>query len=124
MMGVFALIALVLAASGIYGVVSYSVARRTHEIGVRMALGAAAGEVRRQIVAQALRPALAGTVLGIAGALVLGRVMSSALYGVVTLEPGTFVGVGLLLAASALLAGYIPARRACAVDPIVALREE
>jgi putative ABC transport system permease protein len=124
MMGVFALIALVLAASGVYGVVSYSVARRTHEIGVRMALGAAAGEVRRQIVAQALRPALVGTIFGIAAAVVLGRVMSSALYGVVALEPGTFIGVGLLLGASALLAGYIPARRASAVDPVVALREE
>jgi putative ABC transport system permease protein len=124
MMTVFAGIALVLAASGVYGVVSYTVARRTHEIGVRMALGAAAGEVRRHIVSQALRPAFVGIVTGTATALALSRLMSSALYGVVALDPATFATVGLILAASALLAAYIPARRAAAIDPVVALREE
>jgi putative ABC transport system permease protein len=124
MMTVFAGIALVLAASGVYGVVSYTVASRTHEIGVRMALGAAAAEVRRQIVIQALRPAFMGIVTGTATALALSRLMSSALYGVVPLNPATFATVGLILAASALLAAYIPARRAAAIDPIVALREE
>ena len=124
MMGVFAAISLILSASGVYGVVSYSVARRTHEIGVRMALGAAAGEVRRHILAQALRPALIGTALGIAGALALTRLMSSALYGVVALEPATFAGVALMLAVAALVAAYVPARRASAIDPVSALREE
>ena len=97
MMSVFAMIALVLAASGVYGVVSYSVARRTHEIGIRMALGAAAADVRRQIVREALLPAFVGIALGTAAALALTRIMSSVLYGVVALEAGTFAGVGLLL---------------------------
>ncbi len=124
MMTVFAAIALALAASGVYGVVSYTVARRTHEIGVRMALGAAAGEVRRHIVFRALRPALLGIAAGIATALALGRLMSSALYGVVALTPATFAAVGLTLGVSALIAAYIPARRASAIDPVVALRDE
>jgi putative ABC transport system permease protein len=124
MMTVFAGIALALAASGVYGVVSYTVARRTHEIGVRMALGAAKGEVRRHIVFQALRPAFVGIATGVATALALGRLMSSALYGVVALDPATFGAVALMLAASALLAAYIPARRASAIDPVVALRDE
>jgi putative ABC transport system permease protein len=124
MMGVFAAIALVLAASGVYGVISYSVARRTHEIGIRIALGAVVSEVRRLIVTQAMRPVLAGIALGTAAALALTRIMSNALYGVVALDPATFAGVLLLLAASAFIAGYIPARRASAVDPVVALREE
>jgi putative ABC transport system permease protein len=124
MMGVFAGIALVLAASGVYGMVAYSVAQRTHEIGIRMALGATASSVRRQVIAQALRPALIGTATGLAAAVALMHLMSSALYGVVALEPGTFIVVGLLLASSALIAGYIPARRATKVDPVVALRDE
>jgi putative ABC transport system permease protein len=118
------MIALVLAASGVYGVVSYSVARRTHEIGIRMALGAAATDVRRQIVREALVPAFVGIALGTAAALALTRIMSSVLYGVVALEAGTFAGVGLLLAASAFVAGYIPARRASSIDPITSLRDE
>jgi predicted permease len=124
MMSVFAMIALVLAASGVYGVVSYSVARRTHEIGIRMALGAAATDVRRQIVREALLPAFVGITLGTAAALALTRIMSSVLYGVVALEAATFAGVGLLLAASAFVAGYLPARRASSIDPITALRDE
>jgi len=124
MMGVFAMVALVLAASGVYGVVSYSIARRTHEIGIRMALGGAAADIRRQVVKEALLPAFTGIALGTAAALALTRVMSSVLYGVVALQPGTFAGVGLLLAASALVAGYLPARRASSIDPTVALRAE
>jgi putative ABC transport system permease protein len=124
MMSAFAMIALVLAASGVYGVVSYSVARRAHEIGIRMALGAAAADVRRRVVLEALLPAVVGIALGTAAALALTRIMSSVLYGVVALEAGTFAGVGLLLAASALVAGYLPARRASSIDPITALRDE
>jgi ABC-type antimicrobial peptide transport system permease subunit len=89
-----------------------------------MALGAAKGEVRRHIVFQALRPAFVGIATGVATALALGRLMSSALYGVVALDPATFGAVALMLAASALLAAYIPARRASAIDPVVALRDE
>jgi ABC-type antimicrobial peptide transport system permease subunit len=89
-----------------------------------MALGATASSVRRQVIAQALRPALIGTATGLAAAVALMHLMSSALYGVVALEPGTFIVVGLLLASSALIAGYIPARRATKVDPVVALRDE
>jgi len=124
MMSVFAMIALVLAASGVYGVVSYSVARRAREIGIRMALGAEAADVRRRVVAEAMLPAVAGIALGTAAAVALTRIMSSVLYGVVALEAGTFAGVGLLLAASALVAGYLPARRASSIDPITALRDE
>jgi putative ABC transport system permease protein len=124
MMSVFAAIALVLAASGVYGVVSYSVARRTHEIGVRMALGASGSEVLHHIIAQALRPVLTGAALGLPAAMALTRLMSSALYGVVELTPVTFIGVGLILVLSAVIAGYIPARRATKVDPTVALRYE
>jgi predicted permease len=122
MMSVFSLIALVLAASGVYGVVSYSVARRTHEIGIRIALGAKATDVRRQVVAQALRLAFTGIALGTAAALTLTRIMSSVLYGVVSLDVRTFAGVALLLAISAFVAGYIPARRASSIDPVAALR--
>jgi ABC-type antimicrobial peptide transport system permease subunit len=124
MMGVFAVIALVLASSGVYGVVSYSVACRTREIGIRMALGAEPGGVRRQVVNHALRLAAVGIAIGMAAALSLTRIMSSVLYEVVALQASTFVGVGLLLSASALIAGYIPARRASSVDPLVALRDE
>jgi putative ABC transport system permease protein len=124
MMGVFAVIALVLASSGVYGVVSYSVACRTREIGIRMALGADPTDVRRQVVMHALQLAAVGIAIGTAAALALTRVMSSVLYEVVALEAGTFVGVGLLLAGSAFIAGYIPARRASSVDPLAALRDE
>jgi putative ABC transport system permease protein len=124
MMSVFAAISLVLASSGVYGVVSYAVARRTHEIGIRLALGAEARDVRRQVVLQALLPASAGIALGTSAALALTRIMSSVLYGVVALEAGTFVAVGLILAAAAFVAGYIPARRASSINPVVALREE
>lgn len=124
MMGVFAVIALVLASSGVYGVVSYSVACRTREIGIRMALGAEPADVRRQVVMHALQLAGVGIAIGTAAALALTRVMSSVLYEVVALEAGTFVGVGLILAVSAFIAGYIPARRASSVDPIAALRDE
>jgi predicted lysophospholipase L1 biosynthesis ABC-type transport system permease subunit len=124
MMGVFAGIALVLAAAGIYAVISYLVAQRTHEIGVRMALGARQRDVLNLVVGYALKLALVWLAIGLPAAYAMTRVMSSALYGVIALDAATFAGFTLLLAAVALAAGYIPARRATKVDPMVALRYE
>ena len=116
--------ALLLAAVGIYAVVAYSVAQRTHEIGIRMALGAQAGDIARLIVGQGLALILAGTGLGLALALALTRVLASLLFDVSVTDPLTFAAVALLLACIALLACYIPARRAMKVDPMIALRHE
>ena len=120
----FAASALLLACIGIYGVVSWSVARRRNEIGVRMALGATSGNVRRMVMAQGLRPVLAGLAVGIAVALASGRVLSSQLFGVNPHDPWTIGGVALVLAAVAALACYIPARRTTMADPLEALRYE
>jgi putative ABC transport system permease protein len=124
LLGVFAMLALVLAAVGIYGVMSYSVARRIHEIGIRVALGAETGDVLALVVRQGMKMAAAGILLGLAGALVLTRSLSSLLFGVKSTDPLTLVAVCLLLAAVALLACYVPARSATKVDPMVALRHE
>ena len=120
----FAASALLLACMGIYGVVSWSVARRRNEIGVRMALGARGSDVRRMVVLQGLRPVMAGLALGIAVALASGRVLTSLLFGVSPRDPMTIGAVVVVLAAVAGLAGYIPARRASLADPLEALRGE
>ena len=120
----FAGLALVLAGSGLYGVVSYSVTQRQQEIGIRMALGAAATDIRRMIVRQTLVLVIIGGLIGLAGGAVLGRVSASVLFGVSPSDPATFAAVVAVLALVALVAAYAPVRRAVSVDPLVALRAE
>jgi putative ABC transport system permease protein len=120
----FAGLAVVLGAVGIYGVISYSVAQRTREIGIRIALGAKRSEVLIMVLRQSTRLALAGTGIGLLSALLLTRLMAKLLYGIGANDPATFAGVAALLIAVALAASYLPARRAMRVDPVVALRYE
>jgi len=124
LLGIFAGLALALACVGIYGVISYLVGERTHEIGVRMALGAKRSDVLRLVLGQGVKMALVGIAIGLACALGLTRLMSSQLFGVTAYDPPTFAGVALMLLIVALAAGYLPARRATRVDPLVALRRE
>jgi len=124
LLGTFAAIAVILAGVGIYGVISYSTAQRTHEVGIRMALGAAAKDVFLQVVGRGLLLTTLGVAIGLAGALALARVLRNMLYGVTSGDPATFVGVSALVMVTAALACYVPARRATKVDPIVSLRYE
>jgi putative ABC transport system permease protein len=118
------IVAMTLAAIGLYGVIAYSVARRTREIGVRMAMGAQSRDVVKLIVGQGLGLALAGAAIGLALSAVATRFLSKLLYGVSATDPATFAGVGLFLIGVALLACYLPARRATKVDPLAALRRD
>jgi putative ABC transport system permease protein len=124
LLGIFASVALLLAMIGVFGVINYSVAQRTHELGIRIALGAQRGDVFRLVVGQGLALALVGVALGTAGALAVTRLITGLLYGVSPTDGPTFVIVALLVTLVALLACYLPARRATHVDPLVALRYE
>ncbi|HET9791863.1 MAG TPA: FtsX-like permease family protein, partial [Candidatus Angelobacter sp.] len=124
MLATFAAVALLLASMGIYSVLAYTVRRRVREIGIRMALGAQIKDVLRLIVIEGMKPAMVGLAIGIVGALALGRVVASLVYGVSTRDPMTYLSVSLLLALVALLATVVPAYRATRVDPINTLRDE
>jgi len=121
---VFSSLALLLAAIGIYGVVQYSISTRTREIGVRMAVGADRRDIFNMVIGEGLKMSLTGLLLGLVGALWLGHLGSSLLFGVSSMDPVTYVGVSLLLTTVALAGCYFPARRAARIDPLAALKYE
>jgi len=123
-LAVFGLVTLLLSAIGIYGITSYAVSQRTREIGIRMALGAQLGDVLKLVLTQGVKLTLLGVAIGLAGAYLVTRAITSVLYGVSATDPVTFGGVSLLLVGVALLACYVPARKATKVDPLIALRYE
>ena len=124
LLSVFAGVALILAALGIYGTLSYSVEQRSQEIGIRMALGADGADLRRMVIRQGMSLAGLGILIGLAGALALSRLITTLLFGVYPNDPASFITIALLLAAVAFLATWLPARRATKVDPLAALRCE
>jgi ABC-type antimicrobial peptide transport system permease subunit len=123
-LGVVAALALILGAVGLYGVLSYVVAQRTREIGVRMALGATAAAVRRQVVSQGTTVVLIGVLIGVGAALASTRFLGALLYGVEAVDPVVFAAMSLIMISMGVLASYMPARRASSVDPIEALRSD
>jgi putative ABC transport system permease protein len=123
-MGALSLAALIIASLGVFGIIGYLVSRRTHEIGVRMAIGADRRHIIRLVMREGMWFTLAGVGLGLAGAMAMTRFLSSQLYGVSAYDPTTFAVAALSLAGAALLACYLPARRAAKVDPLIALRHE
>jgi ABC-type antimicrobial peptide transport system permease subunit len=124
MLNVFAAVALLLASVGLYGVISYLVGQRTHEFGIRLALGAQPKDLFRIVLSQGLKMAMSGIAIGLVVALGLTRLMAKMLYGVSTTDPATFMVIASLLTAVAVLAGLVPAWRATKVDPLIALRHE
>jgi putative ABC transport system permease protein len=120
----FAALALALAAVGIYGVISYTVAQRTHEVGIRIALGAKPLDVMRLVIRQGMKPVIIGMAIGLFAAFLASRVLESLLYEVSATDPVTYVAIAAILSSVALVACYLPARRASRVDPVVALRHE
>jgi putative ABC transport system permease protein len=124
LLGAFAALALLLAIVGVYGVIAYAVSQRTHEIGLRMALGAGSADVVRMVLSQGMTPVLLGVALGLIGAFATTRVLSSMLYEVSVIDPVTYAVVPVILLATALVASYVPARRAVRIDPGTALRNE
>ena len=124
LMGLFAILALLLTMVGLYGVVAYTVSQRMRELGIRLALGARRWGVVRLVVVQGMRPALAGLVIGVAGALGLTRLLGAQLFEIKPTDPATFIGVSLVILAVTLLACWLPARRAARLDPMVVLRQD
>jgi putative ABC transport system permease protein len=124
LLGVFAGVALLLAAIGIYGVISYSVTQRIHELGIRAALGASRGGLLALVIRRGMAQAMGGLALGLAGSLAVTRLLSSLLFGVSPRDPGTLIAAAAILTVVAFMASYIPARRAANVDPLVALRQD